>query len=133
MDAPQLIAIQKLDIRGAFSAPLVTPKVLNVLSLLVFLTENTGGWQTPLNVTITTPDGSTRQSQVSLARKPIGIFFELTVGEFTLNDDGCNSTGLVKFSVTEYSNYEKRGMLIKGCIVRAKFSLGCTNPTLDRA
>lgn len=130
VDGPKLISITKLDIRGKFSSRLLTQNTIYVCALLVIFYEDKSGWETPVNVSLTTPDGKTVTNQVSLERKPIGMFFELPVGEFTVNNKGCEDTGLVQFAVTEYSNHEKRGLLIKGCLVRAKFSNGCTTPTV---
>ncbi|CAK9311644.1 unnamed protein product [Citrullus colocynthis] len=123
--AAKLIAAWCLDVRGSMKASLLSPNVLYLVAFVVPLTEDAYGWNVPVNVVLKKPNGSKIESKISLVGKPKGEFFEVDAGELILDDHQCRDIGVIEFALYEHGCQVKKGLIMKGVVLRSKASDGC--------
>ncbi|XP_038893562.1 lectin-like [Benincasa hispida] len=131
VEAPQLIQVSWFDIHGSVKASWLSSRVVYLVAFLVMLTEDASGWNHHVNLTIKKPNGCTVETKVSLEGKPKGEFFEVWAGDFILDNCGCGDSGVVEFGMYEHGGHWKRGLIVKGVVIRSKASAGCPHETLS--
>ncbi|KDP39599.1 hypothetical protein JCGZ_02619 [Jatropha curcas] len=109
-----------LDVRGKFSVSDLSPGIVYEIVYQVKLTNGADGWELPISLKLSLPNGVVRQRQVVLLEKPRGEWTELSVGNF-LAEEG--ETGEVCFDIYEHGGHWKRGLIIRGAILRPKHPL----------
>ncbi|CAK9311643.1 unnamed protein product [Citrullus colocynthis] len=121
----EVVGISRFDVRGLVKAALLTPKVIYIVVFVVLLHIDAKGWTSPVNLIVKKPDGSKIESKISLEGKPRGEYFEVIVGELTLDDRGCADTSVIEFGMYEHGSQPKSGLVLKGGLFRSKASAGC--------
>ncbi|PKI74019.1 hypothetical protein CRG98_005636 [Punica granatum] len=106
-----------LDVRGKLSMSDLTPRAEYEVVYRVKLSKNAFGWELPVTLKLSLPNGTVRHRQVSLLEKPRGSIIELSVGHFIVEDD---ETGEVCFDLYEHGGHWKCGLIVHGAIIRSK-------------
>lgn len=76
------------------------------------------GWEVPTNLRLTLPDGSKQERKENLAEKQRGSWIDILAGEFTTPTQNCH--GEIEFSMYEYGGHWKKGLVVKGVLIRPK-------------
>ena len=58
------------------------------VTYLVMLTKGASGWELPIKLKLSLPDGKVQESQVSILQKPRGQWMELSLGHFCTGENG---------------------------------------------
>ncbi|XP_062172198.1 protein PHLOEM PROTEIN 2-LIKE A1-like [Alnus glutinosa] len=106
-----------LDVRGKLNMSELSPKVVYEIVYLVKLTNGASGWELPIVLKLSLPDGRTQERQLSLSEKPRKQWIELNVGNFQTENGG---SGEVCFDIYQHGGHWKNGLIIKGAVVRPK-------------
>ncbi|OMP01887.1 Phloem protein 2-like protein [Corchorus capsularis] len=110
-----------LDVRGKFKMSDLSPATLYEVVYEVKLTKGASGWELPIKLRLSLPNGTVQERQVSLVQKPRGEWIELNVGNFRTEENGETSkTGEVCFDLYEHGGHWKNGLVIRGAILRPK-------------
>ncbi|EEF38353.1 ATPP2-A2, putative [Ricinus communis] len=107
-----------LDVRGKFNMADLSPGTAYEVIYVVKLTKGASGWELPITLKLSLPNGEVRERQVVLLQKPVGQWIELNVGNF-LTKKG--DKGEVCFDVFEHGGHWKNGLIVKGAILRPKY------------
>ncbi|XP_059431283.1 protein PHLOEM PROTEIN 2-LIKE A1-like [Corylus avellana] len=102
-----------LDVRGNLDISELSTEVVYVVKL----TEGASGWELPIQLKLAFPDGRVQVRQVSLLEKPRKQWIELNVGNFQRKK---GELGEVRFLICEHGGHWKRGLIIKGAVIRPK-------------
>lgn len=87
---------------------------------VVKLRDPAYGWDVPVNLRLTLPDGSKKERKENFIEKQRERWIEIPVGELKTTVSGV---GEMEISMYEYEGGKwKRGLLIKGIIIRPKAS-----------
>ncbi|XP_071702707.1 lectin-like [Rutidosis leptorrhynchoides] len=117
IDAAEILNVCWLEIHGRFEMTKLTPGIKYEVVFVVMLKDPAYGWEVPVNIRLTLPDGNKQQHKEYLMEKPRSRWFEIPVGEFIAEERG----GCVEFSLYEYEGgVWKRGLLVKGAAIRPK-------------
>nr|POE70699.1 uncharacterized protein phloem protein 2-like a4 [Quercus suber] len=95
----------------------LSPEVEYEIVYVVKLTKGASGWELPIRLKLSLPDGRVQERQVCLLEKPRKQWMELNVGNFQSKD---GESGEVCFVSME--DIWKTGLIIKGAILRQKQS-----------
>ncbi|KAB1213551.1 Protein PHLOEM PROTEIN 2-LIKE A1 [Morella rubra] len=109
-----------LDVRGKLSMSDLSPEVVYEIVYVVKLTNNASGWELPIMLQLSLPDGRVQQRQVSLLEKPRKQWIELNVGSFQSTK---GEPGEVGFEIHEHEGHWKNGLIISGAILRPKHEM----------
>ncbi|CAK9311646.1 unnamed protein product [Citrullus colocynthis] len=120
-----LIRVNWFDVRGTVKASLLSSRVLYLVAFVIYFNEDAHGWHVPVNLVLKKPNGCKIESKVSIEGKPKGEYFEVDAGELILDNCGCGDSGIIEFAMYEHGSHEKRGLVMKGVILRSKASDGC--------
>ncbi|XWS42767.1 hypothetical protein CRYUN_Cryun16bG0042500 [Craigia yunnanensis] len=109
-----------LDVRGKFKISDLSPGTLYEVVYEVKLTKGASGWELPIKLRLSLP-GRVQERQVSLLQKPRGQWMELNVGNFCTEENGeTGETREVCFDLYEHGGHWKKGLVIRGAILRPK-------------
>ncbi|XP_075644128.1 protein PHLOEM PROTEIN 2-LIKE A1-like [Castanea sativa] len=108
-----------LDVRGKLTMSDLSPEVEYEIVYVVKLTKGASGWELPIRLKLSLPDGRVQERQVCLLEKPRKQWMELDVGNFQSKD---GESGEVCFDLFEHGGHWKTGLIIKGAILRPKQS-----------
>lgn len=97
----------------------LSPEVEYEIVYVVKLTKGASGWELPIRLQLSLPDGRVQERQVCLLEKPRKQWMELNVGNFQSKD---RESGEVGFDLFEHGGHWKTGLIIKGAILRPKQS-----------
>ncbi|OMP01888.1 Phloem protein 2-like protein [Corchorus capsularis] len=87
----------------------------------VRLSEGASGWELPINLRLSLPNGTVKERQISLFQKPRGEWIELNVGKFRTGKKGESSeTQEVCFDLYEHGSHWKHGLVVRSAILRPK-------------
>ncbi|XVE62414.1 hypothetical protein DITRI_Ditri06bG0116300 [Diplodiscus trichospermus] len=113
-----------LDVRGKFKISDLSPATLYEAVYQVKLTKGASGWELPITLRLSLPNGRVQERQVSLLHKPRGEWMELNVGNFFTEDENgeTGETREVCFDLYEHGGHWKKGLVVKGAILRPKSS-----------
>ncbi|KAJ0013694.1 hypothetical protein Pint_20835 [Pistacia integerrima] len=106
-----------LDVRGKFKVSDLSPGAVYEIVYVVKLTKEASGWELPIHLKLSLPDGTVKQRQISLFEKPRGEWMELNLGKFLTENGEQNE---VCFDLFEHGGHWKTGLVIKGAILRPK-------------
>ncbi|KAE8037270.1 hypothetical protein FH972_009871 [Carpinus fangiana] len=106
-----------LDMRGKLSLSELSPEVVYEIVYVVKLTKGASGWEFPILLRLSLPNGRVQERQVSLLEKPRRQWMELNVGNFQTKN---GESGEVGFDIYQHGGHWKKGLIIKGAIFRPK-------------
>ncbi|KAG6632310.1 lectin-like isoform X1 [Carya illinoinensis] len=124
IEVAKLTAVCWLDVRGKVNVSELSPEVVYEVVYEVKLKRGASGWELPIILQLSLPDGSIKQRQVSLLEKPRGEWIELSVGCFKPKN---GDSGEVGFDIMEHGGHWKRGLIIRGAILRPSQSMSSTD------
>lgn len=75
------------------------------------------GWELPITLRLSLPDGTVRHRQVSLLKKPRGEWIELNVGNFQPQQGEDRE---VCFDLYQHGGHWKSGLIVKAAILRPR-------------
>lgn len=103
---------------GKFDTTKLSPGILYEVVFVVMLNAAAYGWEVPVNVRLTLPEGNKHERKVSLMDIPRGQWTEIPIGDFRASP---GKIGNIEFSMYEYEGGNwKSGLLIKGVAVWPK-------------
>lgn len=118
IEVAKLSHICWLDVRGKLGILDLTLNAEYEIVYVVKLSKGAFGWELPVTLRLTLPNGTVRHRLVSLLEKPKGEIFELNVGHFKVEG---GQTGEVCFDLYEHDNRNwKHGLIVHGAVVRPK-------------
>ena len=117
IEVARLLHVCWLDVRGKLTMSELSPGVIYEIVYVVKLTKEASGWELPIVLKLSLPDGRVRERQVSIMEKPRKQWIELNVGNFESKD---GETGEVCFDLFQHGTHWKGGLIIKGAILRPK-------------
>ncbi|GAV57496.1 PP2 domain-containing protein [Cephalotus follicularis] len=106
-----------LDVRGKFKISDLSPGIVYEIVYVVKLTKGASGWELPIMLKLALPNGKVQERQVILLDKPRGEWIELNVGNFVVEKGEERE---VNFDLYEHGGHWKKGLIIKGAILRPK-------------
>ncbi|XP_075673968.1 lectin-like [Castanea sativa] len=119
IDVAELLNVCWLEVGGKFETKKLSPGNLYEVAFEIMLKNPSYGWEVPVNVRLTLPDGNKQEHKENLMKKPRGEWIEIPVGEFVTSPE---NTGEIEFSIYEYEGGKwKRGLVIKGVAIRPKY------------
>lgn len=117
-EVAKLSAVCWLDVSGKLEMSELPPGIVYDIFYVVKLTKGaSAGWELPITLRLSLPDGRVLCRQLSLLMKPRGEWIELNVGSF---QPVKGKTGEVCFGLCEHRGHWKTGLIIKGAIIRAR-------------
>ncbi|XP_043690403.1 immune-associated nucleotide-binding protein 10-like isoform X2 [Telopea speciosissima] len=120
VDVAELLNVWWLEVRGNFDTSNLTPRVMYEISFVVMLRESIYGWEVPVNLQLVLPDGERKERKEWLLSKPRGQWVEILVGEFCTSPE---KAGDLQFSLFEFGGQAKKGLVIKGVIIKPRKSI----------
>ncbi|XP_060670759.1 lectin [Ziziphus jujuba] len=118
IDVAELLNVCWLEINGKFDTAKLSPGILYEVAYVVMLKDPAYGWEVPVNIRLTLPDGSKQENKVNLMEKVRGQWIKIPVGEFKTP---VQKHGEIEFSMYEYVDGEwKSGLCIKGVTIQPK-------------
>ncbi|XP_040993328.1 lectin-like [Juglans microcarpa x Juglans regia] len=124
IEVAKLEAVCWLDVRGKVNMSELSPEVLYEVVYEVKLKRGASGWELPIILKLSLPDGRIQQRHVSLLEKPRGEWIELSVGCFKLKN---GESGEVGFDIMEHGGHWKSGLIIRGAILRPSQRMSSTD------
>lgn len=119
VDVAELLNVCWLEVGGKFETNKLSPGTLYEVAFEIMLKDPAYGWEVPVNIRLTLPDGNKQEHKENLMKKPRGEWIEIPVGEFVTSPE---NTGEIEFSIYEYEGGKwKRGLVIKGVAIRPKY------------
>ncbi|KZV42513.1 hypothetical protein F511_38538 [Dorcoceras hygrometricum] len=116
--AAELLNVCWLEVHGRFQIARLSPGTTYNVTFIVKLNEPIYGWEVPVNIRLTLPDGSRQEHKENLMEKPRGRWIQIPVGEVKAS---AEKVGEMEFSLYEYEGGQwKRGLLIKGVSIQPK-------------
>ncbi|KAL3533619.1 hypothetical protein ACH5RR_007140 [Cinchona calisaya] len=104
-----------LDIRGKFKMSDLSSGGIYEVVYVVKLTKAASGWELPITLKLSLPEGKVQERTLSLLEKPRGQWIELKVGTFQARE---GEEGEVCFDLMEHGGHWKNGFLLQGAIIR---------------
>ncbi|KAK9267216.1 hypothetical protein L1049_009636 [Liquidambar formosana] len=118
IDVAELYNVCWLEVHGKFEIAKLSPGIMYEVVFVVMLKDQASGWEVPINLRLSLPDGNIQEHKESLMEKPRGQWMEILAGEFKTLPE---KAGEMEFSLFEYEGGKwKRGLVIKGVVIRAK-------------
>lgn len=120
IDVAELLNVCWLDINGKFDTSKLSPGTLYEVVFVVMLRIISYGWEFPVNLRLVFPDGTRQEKKENLMEKQREKWIEIHAGEFMVEKE---RVGFVEFSLSETKILIwKRGLVVKGVVIRPKFS-----------
>lgn len=120
IDVAELLNVCWLDINGKFDTSKLSPGTLYEVVFVVMLRIISYGWEFPVNLRLVFPDGTRQEKKENLMEKQREKWIEIHAGEFMVEKE---MVGFVEFSLSETKILIwKRGLVVKGVVIRPKFS-----------
>ncbi|KAL8508477.1 hypothetical protein ACS0TY_018923 [Phlomoides rotata] len=114
----ELLDVCWLEVHGRFEIANLSPRQLYEIVFVVKLKDPAYGWEVPVTLRLTLPDGSQQKHTENFMEKPRGRWIEIPAGE--LKNLG-GKAGEIEFSLYEYEGGEwKKGLVIKEVRIRPK-------------
>ncbi|XP_021890035.1 lectin-like [Carica papaya] len=120
IEVAELLNVCWLEVCGKFEIEKLSPATLYEVVFVIMLKDATAayGWEIPVNLSLSLPDGSKFNCRESLMTKPRCQWIEIPIGEFTTS---TQNVGNITFSMYEHEGGKwKRGLVIKGIAIRPK-------------
>jgi len=107
-----------LEMHGRFHTTNLTPGVKYEIAYLIKLEDSSSGWQVPVNLRLTFPNGNKEERKEKLNRRPREEWIRIPIGEF---ETSMENQGVIEFSLYEYERGNwKTGLVIKGVVIEPK-------------
>ncbi|XP_039168977.1 uncharacterized protein LOC104446486 [Eucalyptus grandis] len=120
-DAPvemaELLNVCWLDVHGMFDVSKLSPGTTYEVALVILMRSSGDGWQIPVNIRLTLPDGTKQEHTENLMEKPRGDWIEIKVGELSTTK---HKEGKMEVSMFEHGGHWKSGLVVKGVLIRPK-------------
>ncbi|KAH6764841.1 phloem protein 2-A1 [Perilla frutescens var. frutescens] len=114
----ELLDVCWLEVHGRFEISNLSPGRLYEVVFVVMLKDPAYGWEVPVNLRLTSPDGCRQEHKENLMEKPRGRWIEIPAGEIK---SSTHKNGEMEFSLFEYeAGTWKKGLLIKGVKIQPK-------------
>lgn len=118
VDVAELLNVCWLEIHGNLDTALLTPGIKYEVVFVVMMKDPAYGWEVPVNLRLTLPNGKRQEHEENMMEKPRGRWIEIPAGEFQTTPENI---GEIQFSLYEYKGGKwKRGLVIKGAAIRPK-------------
>ncbi|KAK9920846.1 hypothetical protein M0R45_029387 [Rubus argutus] len=118
IEAAELLDVCWLNVEGKFDTTKLTPGILYEVVFVVMLKATGYGWEIPVIVRLTLPDGNKHERKVNFLEKAIGQWIEIPVGEFRVL---AGKLGDIEYVMHQSEGGKwKSGLLIKGVTIRPK-------------
>nr|ABV60370.1 lectin [Limonium bicolor] len=119
IEVAELLNVCWLEVQGTFNANILAPCTEYEVVFDIKMTNCASGWDFPVKFTLNTPDGCKIESQKCM-KQYIGKcnYQEINIGKFRTGSfpNPCEST--VGFKLQELNGQWKRGLIVRGVIVR---------------
>ncbi|XVF87085.1 hypothetical protein PTKIN_Ptkin18bG0092100 [Pterospermum kingtungense] len=121
----ELLQVCWLEVAGKFDVAKLSPGTLYGVGVMVMLKDEDEdeafGWEVPVNLRLTLPNGQKIERKETLVTKPRGKWIEIPVGEFKTAATSCQNVGEIEIYIHEYdAGMWKGGLVIKGVSIRLK-------------
>ncbi|EXC24754.1 hypothetical protein L484_018468 [Morus notabilis] len=114
----ELINVCWLEVHGNFDTTKLSHETLYEVSFVVKLKSNASGWNNPMNVELTLPDGSKHVNKVDMSKKPREQWLEIPAGKFRTFP---GNYGELKFHMGEHDDrYWESGLIVMGVQILPK-------------
>ncbi|XP_021298093.1 uncharacterized protein LOC110427047 isoform X2 [Herrania umbratica] len=118
IDVIQLLNVCWLEMHVKFNVKKLSPKTLYEAVFMFKLMDEAYGWDTPVNLGFTLPNGCKVERKEILMTKPTGVWIEILVGEFTTSFE---IVGEIDIYCHQYDELTwKRGLIVKGVAILPK-------------
>lgn len=116
--AAELLNVCWLEVHARLDTANLTPNTMYEVLFVVMFKDPAYGWEVPVNLRLTLPDKTRKERKATMNERPRGQWIEIYVGEFKTSHENA---GDLEMSLYEYQGGDwKRGLIIKGVIVRSK-------------
>ncbi|KAK9681610.1 hypothetical protein RND81_10G014700 [Saponaria officinalis] len=114
----QLKNVCWLEVHGKINTTKLSPGITYQVSYIIKLENTSYGWEVPIKLRLTLPNGTKQEHQECLKEKPKEEWVPIRVGEFVASSE---NVGDVQFSLFEYEGGNwKKGLVIKGANIEPK-------------
>ncbi|KAL3654582.1 hypothetical protein CASFOL_001567 [Castilleja foliolosa] len=121
VEIAELVNVCWLELHGKFEISNLSPETTYEVAFILKLKDPAYGWQVPVNLRLTLPDGTKQERKVNLMEKPRDKWIEVSAGDFKSSSENA---GKIEISLFEYEGGKwKKGLLIKGVSIRPKASV----------
>ncbi|XP_017978420.1 PREDICTED: uncharacterized protein LOC108662474 isoform X2 [Theobroma cacao] len=118
IDVVELLDVWWLEMHVKFNVKKLSPKTLYGLVFVLMLAKEACGWEHPVNVGFTLPNGYKVECKEILMTKPTGVWIEIPVGEFTTSFEIAGELDIYCHQYDEL--IRKRGLIVKGVAILPK-------------
>ncbi|XP_022142436.1 protein PHLOEM PROTEIN 2-LIKE A1-like isoform X2 [Momordica charantia] len=122
----ELLNVCWLEINGKIKESDLSPNTLYEAVFEIKITEDAYGWNVPVTISLTEPDGKIYKNKVTLKEKKKAEWVKIPIGEFKVVPDKSGD-GEIKFSMYKYGGHWKRGMILKGIVIEPKVNKNKTS------
>lgn len=105
------------EIAGKLSISELSPQVDYEGVFVVKLSDWAHGWDAPVNLKLTLPEGKTQERRVALMEEPREQWLELGIGNFRIQKSE-NEAGEIECCLSSITGYWKHGLSLKGLMIR---------------
>ncbi|GAV64363.1 PP2 domain-containing protein [Cephalotus follicularis] len=118
VDVAELENVCWLEVHGKMETTKLSPETMYEVAFVIMMKDPAYGWEVPVNLRLTLPNGNKQEHKESLMIKPRGQWVEIPVGQFKTSSE---NVGEIEFSLYEYEGGKwKKGLAIKGVFIRPK-------------
>lgn len=111
----ELIIVWWLEVQGKFDTTNLPHEKLYEVSFVVKLENQATGWNIPVKISLSLPNGTKQEILVDMSNRPREQWLEISAGMFRTCPENL---GEIKFSFSQVdTNYFKTGLVIKGAKV----------------
>ncbi|XVF87047.1 hypothetical protein PTKIN_Ptkin18bG0089300 [Pterospermum kingtungense] len=123
IDVAELLQVCWLEVAGKFDVAKLSPGTLYGVGVMVMLKDEDEafGWEVPVNLRLTLPNGQKIERKETLVTKPRGKWIEIPLGEFKTAATSCQNVGEIEIYIHECdTGMWKGGLVIKGVSIQPK-------------
>jgi hypothetical protein len=117
VDVAELLDVSWLDICGKFEIANLSPGTVYEVVFLLMVKDSSSGFEVPVNIKLSLPDGTTQGHKENLLENPWGSWIEIPAGDLRASSE---QIGYIQFSLDEHSARHKKGLIVKGVVIRPK-------------
>ncbi|KAJ4702439.1 Protein PHLOEM PROTEIN 2-LIKE like [Melia azedarach] len=122
VDAAELLSVCYLDVRAKFDTRILSRGVKYEVAFVVMIKDNAQGWEHLVKLGLLFPNVMQEEREEDLAKnKPRNKWIEIPVGEFVNSSEIEKQAGEMEIYLRGSEGlYWKKGIVIKGVVIRAK-------------
>ncbi|XP_030443703.1 uncharacterized protein PHLOEM PROTEIN 2-LIKE A4-like [Syzygium oleosum] len=117
VEMAELLNVCWLEAHGRFDVSKLSPGTTYEVVFVILLGSSGHGWEVPVNFRATFPGGTKQEHKENLREKPRGNWIEIKAGELSTSE---YKEGEMEVSMFEYGGHWKRGLVLKGVLIRPK-------------